>query len=82
MACSGLATRRMGRRLRLASPTNVAVTADAATTPAMSRVVVPGARGLRGGWGDAQKLSLQAPIIVKYRDEKTDLATTLESWLR
>jgi 2,3,4,5-tetrahydropyridine-2-carboxylate N-succinyltransferase len=45
-------------------------------------VVVPGARAVRDGWGAAQQLSLQAPIIVKYRDEKTDLATTLESWLR
>ena len=45
-------------------------------------VVVPGARAIASGWGAAQHLSLQAPIIVKYRDEKTDLATTLESWLR
>jgi len=45
-------------------------------------VVVPGARAVAGGWGAAQHLSLQAPIVVKYRDEKTDLATTLESWLR
>ncbi|HEY6825658.1 MAG TPA: 2,3,4,5-tetrahydropyridine-2,6-dicarboxylate N-succinyltransferase [Gemmatimonadaceae bacterium] len=45
-------------------------------------VVVPGARAIGSGWGAEQHLSLQAPIIVKYRDEKTDLATTLESWLR
>jgi 2,3,4,5-tetrahydropyridine-2-carboxylate N-succinyltransferase len=45
-------------------------------------VVVPGARAIRSGWGEAQQLGLQAPIIVKYRDEKTDLATALESWLR
>ena len=45
-------------------------------------VVVPGARMIREGWGAEQKLALQAPLIVKYRDEKTDLATTLESWLR
>jgi len=45
-------------------------------------VVVPGARAVATGWGAEQHLSLQAPIIVKYRDEKTDLATTLESWLR
>ena len=47
-----------------------------------SAVVVPGARAVASGWGADQHLSLQAPIIVKYRDEKTDLATTLESWLR
>jgi 2,3,4,5-tetrahydropyridine-2-carboxylate N-succinyltransferase len=45
-------------------------------------VVVPGTRAIKGGWGAEQQLGLQAPVIVKYRDEKTDLATTLESWLR
>ncbi|HYD55038.1 MAG TPA: 2,3,4,5-tetrahydropyridine-2,6-dicarboxylate N-succinyltransferase [Gemmatimonadaceae bacterium] len=45
-------------------------------------VVVPGARAVRSGWGADQQLSLQTPVIVKYRDEKTDLATTLETWLR
>jgi 2,3,4,5-tetrahydropyridine-2-carboxylate N-succinyltransferase len=47
-----------------------------------SAVVVPGARAIKTGWGAEQQLGLQAPVIVKYRDEKTDLATTLESWLR
>ena len=45
-------------------------------------VVVPGARQVKGEWGSAQGLSLQTPVIVKYRDERTDLATTLEEWLR
>lgn len=45
-------------------------------------VVVPGARGVKDGWGAEQGLSLQTPVIVKYRDEKTDLATALEGWLR
>ena len=45
-------------------------------------VVVPGARSVKVGWGAEQQLSLQTPVIVKYRDEKTDLATTLEAWLR
>jgi 2,3,4,5-tetrahydropyridine-2-carboxylate N-succinyltransferase len=45
-------------------------------------VVVPGTRAIRAGWGADQYLGLQAPIIVKYRDEKTDLATALEAWLR
>lgn len=47
-----------------------------------SAVVVPGTRAIRSGWGAEQQLGLQAPVIVKYRDEKTDLATALESWLR
>ncbi len=45
-------------------------------------VVVPGARRMRGAYADAEGISLQTPVIVKYRDDKTDLATTLESWLR
>ncbi|MEP7382919.1 MAG: 2,3,4,5-tetrahydropyridine-2,6-dicarboxylate N-succinyltransferase [Gemmatimonadota bacterium] len=45
-------------------------------------VVVPGARAVREGWGASTGLSLQTPIIVKYRDDKTDLATALEGWLR
>src|SRR4051794_28935424 len=30
-------------------------------------VVVPGARAIKTGWGAAEQLSLQAPVIVKYR---------------
>jgi len=45
-------------------------------------VVVPGARRIKGGWGEEERLSLQTPVIVKYRDQKTDHATALESWLR
>jgi 2,3,4,5-tetrahydropyridine-2-carboxylate N-succinyltransferase len=45
-------------------------------------VVVPGARAITSGWGKDHGLSLQTPVIVKYRDEKTDVATALEAWLR
>ena len=45
-------------------------------------VVVPGARAVRDPWGEAEGLSLQTPVIVKYRDEKTDASTSLEHWLR
>jgi 2,3,4,5-tetrahydropyridine-2-carboxylate N-succinyltransferase len=48
----------------------------------IAAVVVPGARAVTSAWGRGEGLSLQAPVVVKYRDEKTDLATTLESWLR
>ena len=47
-----------------------------------SAVVVPGARQVRGKWATQEGLSLQTPVIVKYRDEQTDLATSLEAWLR
>ncbi len=45
-------------------------------------VVVPGARQVTSDWGKAQGLSVQTPVIVKYRDERTDTATALEAWLR
>jgi 2,3,4,5-tetrahydropyridine-2-carboxylate N-succinyltransferase len=45
-------------------------------------VVVPGARQITGEWAAEQRLSLQTPVIVKYRDDKTDSATALEGWLR
>jgi 2,3,4,5-tetrahydropyridine-2-carboxylate N-succinyltransferase len=45
-------------------------------------VVVPGARRVARGWGAEQGIALQTPVIVKYRDERTDLATALEGWLR
>jgi 2,3,4,5-tetrahydropyridine-2-carboxylate N-succinyltransferase len=49
-------------------------------------VVVPGSRTVSKGKGHAKSeawgLSLYCPVIVKYRDEKTDLSTTLEDLLR
>jgi 2,3,4,5-tetrahydropyridine-2-carboxylate N-succinyltransferase len=45
-------------------------------------VVVGGARAVRSSWAAEQGLSIYTPLIVKYRDEKTDLATALEEWLR
>jgi 2,3,4,5-tetrahydropyridine-2-carboxylate N-succinyltransferase len=45
-------------------------------------VVVPGSRAVTKGKGQEWGLSLYAPVIVKYRDEKTDLSTTLEDLLR
>ena len=45
-------------------------------------VVVPGSRPARGDFAVSQRLSLYAPVIVKYRDDKTDAATSLEESLR
>jgi 2,3,4,5-tetrahydropyridine-2-carboxylate N-succinyltransferase len=45
-------------------------------------VVVPGAREVKAEWGRELGISLQTPVIVKYRDDKTDSATALEDWLR
>ena len=45
-------------------------------------VVVPGARAVEAGPGRDWGLSLATPVIVKYRDERTDARTELERWLR
>ncbi len=45
-------------------------------------VVVQGARAIADGYGKENGLSIYAPIIVKYRDEKTDASTKLEDYLR
>ncbi|PYP60575.1 MAG: 2,3,4,5-tetrahydropyridine-2,6-dicarboxylate N-succinyltransferase [Gemmatimonadetes bacterium] len=45
-------------------------------------VVVPGARAAPGAAAARWGISLYAPVIVKYRDEKTDAATLLEEYLR
>jgi 2,3,4,5-tetrahydropyridine-2-carboxylate N-succinyltransferase len=45
-------------------------------------VVVAGSRPIQHGAGKQLGLSVYTPIIVKYRDEKTDLSTTLEDLLR
>ncbi|HXG83555.1 MAG TPA: 2,3,4,5-tetrahydropyridine-2,6-dicarboxylate N-succinyltransferase [Pyrinomonadaceae bacterium] len=45
-------------------------------------VVVQGARQITSGFGKENGLSIYAPIIVKYRDEKTDTSTKLEDYLR
>ena len=45
-------------------------------------VVVPGSRAVRTPFGTDEGLSLYTPIIVKYRDEKTDASTSLEGALR
>ncbi len=45
-------------------------------------VVVPGSRPLKDDWGRSEHLSVATPVIVKYRDEKTDAATALEDTLR
>lgn len=45
-------------------------------------VVVQGSRAVSNEFGRENGLSIYCPIIVKYRDEKTDSATKLEDYLR
>jgi 2,3,4,5-tetrahydropyridine-2-carboxylate N-succinyltransferase len=57
-------------------------TAETPLTIPAGAVVVPGSRAVNKGKGQEWGLSVYAPVIVKYRDEKTDLSTTLEDLLR
>ena len=45
-------------------------------------VVVPGARAVTKGKAEEWGLSVYTPVIVKYRDEKTELSSALEELLR
>ena len=45
-------------------------------------VVVPGSRAIKKGEAAKWNLSLYTPVIVKYRDDKTDRGIELEDWLR
>jgi 2,3,4,5-tetrahydropyridine-2,6-dicarboxylate N-succinyltransferase len=45
-------------------------------------VVVPGTRPVASGKGREWGLAVATPVIVKYRDDKTDARTALEEWIR
>jgi 2,3,4,5-tetrahydropyridine-2-carboxylate N-succinyltransferase len=45
-------------------------------------VVVPGTRPVKGGPGKREGISLSAPVVVKYRDDKTEMSARLEELLR
>src|SRR6266536_3490006 len=45
-------------------------------------VIIPGSRAVNKGKAADWGISVYAPVIVKYRDEKTAKGTELEEWLR
>jgi len=57
-------------------------TADRPLVVPEGAVVVPGARAVTTGKGVEWGLSLATPVIVKYRDSRTDTRTELEAWIR
>jgi len=57
-------------------------TADRPLIVPEGAVVVPGARAVTAGTGPEWGLSLSTPVIVKYRDSRTDTRTELEAWIR
>ncbi len=57
-------------------------TADTPLQVPENAVVVPGSRAVTRKVKDDWDLSLYTPVIVKYRDQKTDRGIELEEWLR
>jgi 2,3,4,5-tetrahydropyridine-2-carboxylate N-succinyltransferase len=57
-------------------------TGDAPLEVPENAVVVPGSRAVKKAAAAEWNLSLYTPVIVKYRDEKTDKGIELEDWLR
>ena len=57
-------------------------TADQPLIIPSGAVVVPGSRAITSGKGKDWGLSLATPVIVKYRDAKTELSLALEDLLR
>lgn len=45
-------------------------------------VVIPGSRPMKGKFAEEHTLHMATPVIIKYRDEKTDASTALEDALR
>lgn len=45
-------------------------------------IVIPGSRPINNEWAQAQGLSAQCPVIIKYRDEGSNASLELESALR
>ncbi len=57
-------------------------TADSPLEVPEGAVVVPGSRAVKKAAAAELGISLYTPVIVKYRDEKTDRGLELEDWLR
>ncbi len=66
----------------LVNGTVLRATAELPLIIPQNAVVVPGSRAVSKGKGQEWGLSIYAPVIVKYRDDKTDLSTALEELLR
>lgn len=66
----------------LVNETVLRASEDAPLTIPRGAVVIPGSRPAKGEWAKEQGLMMSAPLIIKYRDEKTDSRAALEEALR
>jgi len=67
----------------LVNETTLRATAEQPLRIPENAVVIPGSRPITNNtFAKKQGLAVSTPIIIKYRDDKTDSATTLENLLR
>ncbi|REJ79421.1 MAG: 2,3,4,5-tetrahydropyridine-2,6-dicarboxylate N-succinyltransferase [Acidobacteria bacterium] len=79
---SGVILTRSTPVFDLVNETVIKASSDGQLEIPANAVVVQGSRSISSGFGRENGLSLYAPVIVKYRDEKTDASTQLEDYLR
>lgn len=79
---SGVILNRATRVFDLVKETSYRREGDQPLVIPEGAVVVPGSRPAAGAFAEQHHLSISTPIIVKYRDAKTDAATALEDTLR
>jgi 2,3,4,5-tetrahydropyridine-2-carboxylate N-succinyltransferase len=79
---AGVVLTRSSRVYDLATERIITASAEVPLEIPSGAVVVPGSRAVDSDFGRQHGLGLSAAVIVKYRDERTDAATTLEEALR
>ena len=79
---AGVVLTRSTRVYDLVKERDYTGTDDAPLEIPAGAVVVPGSRPVSSAWGKERGLHISAPVIVKYRDDKTDAKSALESVLR
>ena len=79
---AGVVLTRSSRVFDLVNEVELAAPVDGPLEIPAGAVVVAGSRPASGAWAQALGLHVAAPVIVKYRDDKTDAKATLEAALR
>ncbi len=79
---AGVVLTRSTRVYDLVNSREITGSDDAPLEIPAGAVVVPGSRPVTSAWGKERGLHVAAPMIVKYRDDKTDAKSALESVLR
>lgn len=79
---AGVVLTRSSRLFDLVAEREITAPADGPLEVPAGAVVVAGSRPASGAWANERGLHVAAPVIVKYRDEKTEAKATLEAALR